>query len=188
MTSPITKSGISADDGKKITIEASTWSGTPYALIGFHSSKGKGGDCSGTTWRIYAAVGFPYDYKVAAAFAAYAKMTGRFRELQAGEAEQDGDVLSWHNHMAIRSTFSTQAEQKFRTTQRTNSAGHKWIQINDIWTATHPPSATQPAGHPYEPFVMKWIHPNKPRVFRYVKSDQIVSNIDAALSRFPISG
>lgn len=188
MTAPITKSGISADDGKKITIEASTWSGTPYDLIGPRSSKKIGGDCSGTTWRIYAAVGFPYDYKPAAAFAAYAKMTGRFRELQAGEAEQDGDVLSWHNHMAIRSTFSTPQEQNFRTTQRTNRAGHKWTQINDIWTATHAPSATQLVGHPYEPFEMKWFRPDKPRVFRYVKSDQIVSNIDAALSRFPISG
>src|SRR5450432_3554678 len=100
------KSDISAADGQLITAEAVLWKGTPYALIGPASEKGTGADCSGSTQKIYANAGFQYVYQMASALAGYAASSGLFRELGASEAWQDGDILSWTNHMAIYCTFT----------------------------------------------------------------------------------
>ena len=47
--------------GQGITAEAASWNGTPYSLLGMNSAKGTGGDCSGTTFKIFKAAGFPYE-------------------------------------------------------------------------------------------------------------------------------
>jgi cell wall-associated NlpC family hydrolase len=149
---------VSALDGSRITSEAASWNGTPYALVGMLSEKGQGGDCSGTTYKIFQAVGLPYEYRTAGDFPAYAVESGLFRELKNGEARQDGDVLSWSHHVAVYSTFSTSAEASSATTQRTGSHG-TWTQVNDMWTAHHS------GGDPYSPAALKyWGGP--PRVFR----------------------
>ena len=67
---------ISAAQGTLITVEAATWSSTKYVSIGEASSKGVGGDCSGSIFRIYAAAGFPYDYRRTEDFPAYALRSG----------------------------------------------------------------------------------------------------------------
>jgi cell wall-associated NlpC family hydrolase len=54
---------ITGEDGKKLASEAAGWKGTKYALIGEKSQKGSSGDCSGTTYKIYSAAGFKYEYR-----------------------------------------------------------------------------------------------------------------------------
>lgn len=152
---------INFADGQKITNEASTWIGTPYALIGPKSIKGVGGDCSGSTYLIYKAAGFPYDYQVAAAFAEYAVKSGLFRQIGTGEQKQDGDILSWPNHMAIYASF--QNDKTHATTPRVSRKGQKWTQVNDMLTASHPHGAD------YAPAEMRWWRPDPPKVFRYQK-------------------
>jgi hypothetical protein len=153
---------LSPADGQALTAEAATWEGTPYSLLGAGSVKGVGGDCSGSTWLIYKAAGFPYEYQQAAGFAAYALRTGLFRELAGGDARQDGDILSWPNHMAIVSTFV--ADPAHATTARTNRAGHPWTQKNDMWTASHP------GGPAYACAELRFWRNDPPRVFRYQKA------------------
>ena len=159
-TSPTTQD-ISATDGFLITKTAAAWKGTPYSLVGAHSVQGVGGDCSGSTWLIYAAAGFRYEYQATTTFAAYARKTGRFRELGASERRQDGDILFWPNHMAIYSTFAR--DQADATTARVNKQHHAWTQTNDMWTASHP------GGQVFGPAELHFWRPDKPRVFRYVK-------------------
>jgi cell wall-associated NlpC family hydrolase len=156
---------ISSSDGSRITAEAATWKGTPYSLVGAASTKGTtgGGDCSGSTFKIYQAAGFAFEYHSAGQFPAYALSSGHFRELNTGEAKQDGDILSWSDHMAIYSTFMSAAETKDKTTNRTNKQGHGWIQNNDMWTATHT------GGGPYHPGALIYSgKPTAPRVFRWI--------------------
>ncbi len=148
---------ISAAQGTLITAEAATWSGTKYVSIGEASSKGVGGDCSGSTFRIYAAAGFPYDYRRTEDFPAYALKSGHFRELAAGDKPQDGDVLSWHGHMSIYSTFSTASEAASATTKDRRGAA----QFNDMWTAFHP------GGPVYGPAKASYFRPDPPHIFRY---------------------
>jgi hypothetical protein len=155
------KSDITAADGLRLTAEAMTWQGTPYALVGAGSIKLTGGDCSGSTWRIYTVAGFPYDYQMTANFPAYVVRTGRFRELKPKETWQDGDILYWPNHMALYATFTNDPADAF--TARVNAQGHKWKQKNDMWTASHP------GGVPYGPAELRYWRPDAPRVFRYVK-------------------
>jgi len=126
---------ITAAQGRLIVLEAMTWSGTPYSLVGNASIKGQGGDCSGSTWRIYAAAGFSYDYRNTGTFASYAASPGPFRKLGDSEVRQDGDVLLWSEHMAIYTTFSSPLEAPLRTTPRMNRHNQPWTQVNDMWTA-----------------------------------------------------
>jgi len=155
------KKDISVGEGTSIVTEAATWKGTPYALNGQLSTKGAGGDCSGSTQKIYLAAKCPYDYQSSICFPEYAINSGLFRELGSDEKKQEGDILSWHDHMAIYSSFALDPSNA--TTERTNAAGHKWTQINDMWTAT------KPGGLPYLANAMLWFKPGPPRVFRYVK-------------------
>jgi hypothetical protein len=81
-------------------------------------------------------------------FPDYALKSGLFRELGSGEDKQDGDILSWSNHMAIYCTFAADTENA--TTPRVNKNGSKWTQNNDMWTASHPDGPT------YAPAEMRW--------------------------------
>lgn len=155
------RSDIGFADGQRITDEASTWDETPYALLGPKSVKGVAGDCSGTTFLIYRAAGFPYEYQTAGTFAEYALKSGLFREVRIGEKNQDGDILSWPNHMAIYATF--QNDKAHAITPRLSKNGRKWVQQNDMWTASHPNGAA------YGPAELRWWRPDPPRVFRYQK-------------------
>lgn len=97
---------ISRSDGERVVVEAITWIGTPYALIGQSSAKQHGGDCSGSTLKIFVAVGFRYIYQASGTFRHYAASTGIFRQLLASESMQSGDILSWPNHMAVHAEFA----------------------------------------------------------------------------------
>ena len=81
------KKDIAIDDAKAIVAEAASWLGTPYALVGEQSVKGTGGDCSGSTQKIYNKAGCSYSYRRAADFAEYARHSGLFRELAVGEPQ-----------------------------------------------------------------------------------------------------
>ena len=130
---------LTAEDGKKITLEALTWKGTAYALVGEQSRKGHFGDCSGTTCAIYGAAGFNFPYQQAANFPAWAIREGKFRKVLESETRQDGDILVWDGHMAIYSTFSTLLEAPMRTTARVSTKTKQpWTQLNDMWTASRP--------------------------------------------------
>jgi len=160
-----TTNELSADEGRKIVAEAKTWKGVAYGTVGKASSKGPGGsaDCSGSTWGIYRAAGFPYEYQATATFPAYVKESGRFRELGSNEKQQDGDILYWSGHMAIYSTFTT-VDVGDAITDRVNKKGARWSQKNDMWTASHP------GGSPYGPAEIRtWKNGVLPQTFRYVK-------------------
>jgi hypothetical protein len=161
------KKDIALDEARLIVAEAATWKGTPYSLVGEGSVKGTGGDCSGTTQKIYNVAKCPYRYQTSHEFPAYARKSGLFRELRADEAKQDGDILSWSSHMAIYSSFAT--DSKNATTERTNKQGHKWTQTNDMWTASHPARNADDEPPPYSPAQMYWWKLGTPRVFRYLK-------------------
>jgi len=152
---------ISIDDGRRIVSEAASWKGTPYRLNGPRAIKGVGGDCSGTTYKIYLAAQCPYTYQTAHGFPAYALKSGLFRELGAGEQRRDGDILSWPNHMAIFSSFALDPDNASR--QRTNKYGQKWTQTNDMWTAS------MQGGPPYAPAELRFWRPDAPKLFRYLK-------------------
>jgi cell wall-associated NlpC family hydrolase len=116
-------SDISADEGAKITAEARTWKDTPYKLVGAGSIKGSGGDCSGSSWRIYTAAGLPYEYRSTSTFIDYVNKTKRFRELRGNEAMQEGDLLFWPDHMAIYFTSQTKRTQLRIALTRKGSIG-----------------------------------------------------------------
>lgn len=160
-TGPASTKDISAAEGAKLVLEAKSWKGTPYKLVGAASIKGTGGDCSGSTWCIYTAAGFAYDYRNTATFAAYVAEKKNFRKLGAGEAKQDGDLLLWSDHMAIYSSFALDKDNA--TTARVNAKGANWTQANDMWTAT------RPGGGPYQPHKMAYFKPTVPAVYRYQK-------------------
>ena len=155
------KKDISAEEGTTIAIEAATWKGTPYSLNGQASAKGIGGDCSGITYRIYSAAHFPYPYLSSGTFRTDAVTNGLFRELAPTEAKQDGDILSWPNHMAIYSTFAKDLDNA--TTARVTKSGSPWTQRNDMWTASHP------GGPGFAAAEMRWWRSDAPKVFRYQK-------------------
>lgn len=163
LTATSTKSrDISVAQGIRVTEAAEAWKGTPYASIGPASTIGKQGDCSGSTWRIYVAAGLPYTYQMTANFPAYVVQSKRFRELQPGDAWQEGDILYWTGHMAIYSTFSDDPADA--TIDRVNGAGHHWTQKNDMWTAF------RPNGPAYNAYSSAFFFPGiAPRVFRYQK-------------------
>jgi hypothetical protein len=161
MATKATTSDISADDGAKITAEARNWKDTPYKLVGSGSIKGTGGDCSGSTWRIYDAAGFKYAYQNTSGFIDYVGKKKKFRELASSDTKQEGDILFWPDHMAIYSTFA--GDKDDATTDRVNKKGQHWTQVNDMWTAT------KPGGQDYEPAKMSFFKSTAPRLFRYQK-------------------
>ena len=121
---------VTPEQGRAIVAAAAAWQSTPYSSIGPGSEQGKGGDCSGSTWRIYQVAGLPYPYQQTASFADYVARSHRFRELASGEARQEGDVLYWPNHMAIATRFAV--DRDHATTDRVNGRGTKWVQTNDM--------------------------------------------------------
>ncbi|WP_338768321.1 hypothetical protein [Massilia sp. METH4] len=97
---------ITEAEGWKIVEIARSWEGTPYSLIGAASVKKVGGDCSGSTNKIFIEAGFPYPYQSTANFAAFARKTNRFRKIDKTKTPlQAGDVLLWPGHMAIYAPF-----------------------------------------------------------------------------------
>jgi len=154
------KKDISADGGRLIVTEAATWKGTPYLLNGALAAKGAGGDCSGTTQKIYSGAQCPFEYQMAGSFPAYAATSGLFRELAAGDAKQEGDILSWPSHMAIYASF---ALDSLNATTPRETNGKKWTQYNDMWTAT------KPGGPAYGPGKISFFKTEPSRVFRYQK-------------------
>lgn len=153
-------SDITPEQGRAIVTAAAEWKGTAYSLVGAASVRGKGGDCSGSSWLIYKAAGLPYDYQASGTFVDYVNRTHRFREVTAREARQEGDLLYWPGHMAIYSTFANDPANL--TTPRVNKAGSKWTQTNDMWSATHT------GGPAYGPGASRYFRDTAPRVFRYV--------------------
>jgi cell wall-associated NlpC family hydrolase len=156
-----TNKDISAESAKKIVTEAATWKGTPYQLLGAMSVKSRGGDCSGTTCKIYGAAGLAFNYSDSGHFASYALSSGLFREVLASETRQDGDILSWSSHMAIYCSFAEDAINA--STDRVSKKGARFKQINDMWTAFHS------GGDAYGPFKLGYFRTDAPRVFRYQK-------------------
>ena len=152
---------ISAADGALVVAEAKTWKGTPYKLVGAGSIKGDGGDCSGSTWRVYTAVGFAYDYRNSATLDSYVVEKKKFRKLGAAEAKQEGDLLLWSDHMAVYTSFASDAENA--VTGRVTAKGAHWDQVNDMWTATHT------GGPAYQANKMSYFKITAPQVYRYQK-------------------
>lgn len=100
---------ISPEEGKRITGEASQWHDTQtfYASLGDRyagakAMKGVRADCSGSAWKIYQNVGFPYRYLSTHEFAqAAAQPDSHFRKLNPGEKFQEGDIVLYLGHMGL---------------------------------------------------------------------------------------
>jgi cell wall-associated NlpC family hydrolase len=91
--------GILAEVGLEIGDEAATWERTPYAFVGAKSVKGVGGDCSGSTWLIYKAVGLNYEYVDANRFRLNADSgIGPFRRVY---FPRPGDVVAFAGHVGV---------------------------------------------------------------------------------------
>ena len=122
---------ITAEEGKRIVAIAATWAGTPYALIGAGSSKGVGGDCSGSSYKIYEEAGFRYTYQTSRTITDYIRATHRFRKIS-GEAEeplQPGDLIVWPGgHIAIHADFLPGDRQGV----------NRHNQRNNMWSAYYP--------------------------------------------------
>ncbi|BDC52068.1 hypothetical protein F183_A43830 [Bryobacterales bacterium F-183] len=155
---------ISLEQGKLIVAEAKTWKGTPYMLVGGNSEKGVKGDCSGTTFKIYQAAGFPYEYQMTVNFPDYAVKSGKFRKMEPADPKQEGDVLWWPGHMAIYTSFADDSANA--TTPRVNKSGQPYKQMNDMWTASNPNG-----GPPYGPGKIEYFRKDKPTLYRYQVSN-----------------
>ena len=150
---------ITEEEGWKIVAAAKTWEGTPYKLVGAASVKGKGGDCSGSTNKIFVEAGFPYPYQSTTMFAAYARSTNRFRKIDPATVPlQPGDVLLWEGHMAIYAPFT---EDDPRSDTGVVKDGKKMK--NDMYTAFN-----SHANKPYGPYNIKTFRGDKPTVYRYL--------------------
>lgn len=149
---------ISEADGWRVVAAAATWEGTPYSSIGGKSVKGKGGDCSGTTNKIFIEAGFPYPYKQTSTFADYAKLSNRFREIDPKKnAMQPGDVLLWSGHMAIYAPFP---EGHSKRDTGVIKGGKK--KMNNMYTAFNRNTDT-----PYGPYNIETFRSDAYRVYRY---------------------
>ena len=63
--------------------------------------------------------------------------------------------------MAIYADFGADPEHGY--TQRINKRGKPWVQVNDMWSATHT------GGAPYGPNASGIFETAPPRVFRFVQ-------------------
>ncbi len=152
---------ITKAEGQRLVAAAAEWAGTPYSLVGSRSERGVGGDCSGSTNKIYTAAGFPYVYQSSGAFRGYVSSTHRFVEISlgAGETPQPGDILWWPGHMAIYAEFDDGDPNKITSHV---GRGGTYKTTNNMWTAFNS------SGDPYGPYDYKKFRPGEtPRVFRY---------------------
>ena len=106
---------VSATEGAAIVAQAALWKDTPYAdqphlqpagpyqqYNGNRAERGVGGDCSGSTWKIYEAAGLAYSYRASGAWASSVDSAQiPFRRLSAEESLQLGDVLRFSGHLAV---------------------------------------------------------------------------------------
>ena len=145
--------------------EAATWKDTPYDARGANSIKGVLGDCSGSTFQIYKAAGFPYPYQMSGAFLTYARHSGLFRALSSGEQPQDGDILAWPGHMAIYSTFVSDPANAMTVYTNPRTGGTRAVS-NDMWTAGHASKDGKPS-RPYGAADSATFRPDHPTIFRY---------------------
>ncbi len=122
---------LTAEEGWRVVTAAKEWEGTPYSLIGAASKRGVGGDCSGTTHKIYGEAGFPYPYKMTSSFKEFAESTHQFSPVTG--APQAGDVLLWSGHMAIYAPFPDGDPR-----QDTGLMKKGVKQKNDMYTAFNP--------------------------------------------------
>lgn len=149
---------ISAKEGQEILLVADTWVGTPYASVGSQSEKGKQGDCSGTTNKVYIEAGFPYPYQRTADFVEFAHTTNRFREIDLSEQPmQEGDVLWWPGHVAIYAPFPEGHPRRDTGVSKGGKA-----KFNNMYTAFN-----NRTGVPYGPYNIETFRPDKFKVFRY---------------------
>jgi hypothetical protein len=150
---------ISEEDGWKIVAAAQEWEGTPYRLVGASSVKGVGGDCSGTTNKIFISTGFPYPYQSTANFASYARSSNRFRKIDRSKTPlQAGDVLLWPGHMAIYAPFP---EGDRRRDTGVIKQGKKML--NNMYTAFNTRTNT-----PYGPYNIETFRSDPYTVYRYL--------------------
>ena len=164
MAETVRRKDISAIEGSCIVAEAATWKGTPYSLVGSASAKGVGGDCSGTTSKIYESAHFPYIHQASGTFAAYALSSGLFRKLGPSELKQEGDILCWDDHLAIYS-FANDSDNA--TAPRVNNKTTPRRLGRRRMTCGLPRILTAEA-HTV-PNEMRWFKPAAPKVFRYQK-------------------
>jgi hypothetical protein len=149
---------ITPEDGWKIIKVAETWEGTPYSLVGNASTKGVGGDCSGSTNKIFVEAGFPYPYQMTSSFAEYARKSNRFREIDRTKVEmQAGDVLLWPGHMAIYAPFPDGHKKR-----DTGVMKHGQKKYNNMYTAFNSRTNT-----PYGPYNIETFRNDPYKVFRY---------------------
>lgn len=150
---------ITEEEGWKIVEAAKSWEGTPYKSLGEKSSRQYGGDCSGTTNKIYTEAGFPYPYQSTMRFADYVGKTHRFREIvPAVQAMQVGDIILWPGHMAIFAPFK---EGDLR--RDTGVVLHGKKMENNIYTAFN---AHKNKG--YGPYNMQTFRSDAYTVYRYL--------------------
>ncbi|MFZ6724126.1 hypothetical protein ACO0K2_01390 [Undibacterium sp. MH2W] len=120
---------ISKEEGQLVVEEAAKWKGTAYKLVGPNSEIKEFGDCSGTTYKIYDAVGDPFEYKMARQFGAAADQEGfPFQRLGTNDARQLGDVLQFDGHVAIYAGQDSNGNDLMWTA----STGHKQYELQQI--------------------------------------------------------
>jgi hypothetical protein len=92
------------EDGQRVVDTAKNWLGTRYALVGDQSLEGRGGDCTGSVWKIYQEAGLPYPYAYAGSdssgFFQRAMNTDDFPFVKVA-TPQPGDVVYWPGHAML---------------------------------------------------------------------------------------
>lgn len=150
---------LTESEGWSIVAIAATWEGTPYLFVGAGSRKLVGGDCSGSTYKIYQEAGYPYPYKTTANFEAYVAQSGRFREVAADRSNmQAGDVLLWPGHMAIYAPFPEGNAKRM-----TGVVHHGQKVPNDFYTAFN-----DRTNQPYGAYNIATFRGDRFKVFRYI--------------------
>jgi hypothetical protein len=146
-------------DGWKIVEATSKWEGTPYKSVGGESVNGVGGDCSGITNKSYIEAGFPYPFQPTRTFAAYAKSSNRFREINPKKVPmQAGDLLLWPGHMAIYAPFPEGHPKR-----DTGVMHHGKKQLNDFYTAFNKNTDV-----PYKAYNISTFRQDDYTVYRYL--------------------